>query len=206
VVVHSERPKLVPAGAELIVGLPSDHPHSLTFAHRELFAARLEDYDLFVYLEDDLLLSPENLEAFLEVNAALAEDEIAGFLRYETDDGGTRRLVDAHEPFGWVADSVHEVGPYRFAAFSNPHSGCYALSRRQLRKAIESGGYLVPPHAAFVGMRETAATDVYLHCGLAKRICISHWECFLVRHLRRSAEGILGTPDREFAAQLAALG
>jgi len=79
-------------------------------------------------------------------------------------------------------------------------------SRRQLRKAIESGGYLVTPHAAFAGMREAAATDVDLHCGLEKRICVSHWECFLVRHLRRNAEGILGTPEREFAAQLAADG
>lgn len=87
-VVNSDRVKRVPPGIRLVVGLPTPDPCSLPFAHKRLFAERQDDYDLFIYTEDDILIRDHNLAAFLEASAVLSEDEIAGLFRYERDEAG----------------------------------------------------------------------------------------------------------------------
>ncbi len=94
IVVLSEAPKTLPAGVENVVGLPSRNPWTLPFAHKQIFAQKLEDYDLFVYSEDDIGVTEGHLRAFLEVTEQLQPDEIAGFLRYELDMAGTVYLAE----------------------------------------------------------------------------------------------------------------
>ena len=132
-------------GAEVRVGLPSRDTYSLPFAHRKLFLECANDFDLFVYTEDDTLITPANLRAFLEVQQYLREDEIAGFLRSETNPDGIRYIVSANSHFRWVPDSAFSRTQYRFAEFSNQHSGCFIVTRSQLARAIASGGFTVEP-------------------------------------------------------------
>jgi hypothetical protein len=204
-VVHSDRVKRVPAGVQLVVGLPTPDPCSLPFAHKRLFVERQDDYDLFVYTEDDILIKEHNLAAFLEASAVLPEDEIAGLFRYERDGAGQMFFVDAHPPWDWVAGSAAVHGGYVFATFSNAHSGCYVLTRSHLRRVVRSGGYLVPPHDDFCDTRASAATDPYTRCGLSRRLCISHLDRFLIHHLPNNYVGVLGTEEAEFRARLTEL-
>jgi hypothetical protein len=204
-VIHSDRPKRVPAGVRLVVGLPTPDPCSLPFAHKRLFAERQDDYDLFIYTEDDILIGEHNIAAFLEAGSVLREDEIAGLLRYERDEAGRRFFVDAHPPFDWVDGSFEVRGGYTLATFANQHSGCYVLTRAHLRKALRSGGYLVAPHETYYDMRASAATDPYTLCGLTRRICASHLDRFLIHHLPNTYVGVLGTEEGEFRERLGAL-
>jgi hypothetical protein len=202
IVLNSDRPKRVPDGVELIVGLPTPDPHSLPFAHKTLFAERARDFDLFVYSEDDILIEAHQLIAFLKATEVLPEDETPGFFRYEYGPDGQIWYVDAHLPYDWVPGSVRRHGDYVFASFSNEHSGCYVLTQVQLERAIHSGGYLVPPHRDLYEMRESAATDPYTRCGLAKRLCLSHWREFLIHHLPNTYAGALGARQNQFDAQV----
>jgi hypothetical protein len=202
IVLHSDRSKRVPAGVELVVGLPSPDPYSLPFAHKALFAERAREFELFVYSEDDILIEQHHLTAFLKAAEVLPDDEIPGFFRYEYGPDGQMWYVDAHPPYDWMPGSVQRRGEYVFASFSNEHSGCYALTQAQLQRAIRSGGYVVPPHGGLYEMRESAATDPYTRCGLAKRLCLSHWREFLVHHLPNSYAGALGTRQDAFHAQI----
>src|SRR5690349_14299959 len=68
---------------EVITGLPTRNPHSLPFGHRRIFAERKDAYDLFVYSEDDILITQRNIEAFLRATAILPPQELAGFFRWE---------------------------------------------------------------------------------------------------------------------------
>jgi hypothetical protein len=204
-VIHSDRAKRVPPGTRLVVGLPTPDPCSLPFAHKQLFAERQDDYDLFVYSEDDILVERHNLAALLEAEAVLPEDEVTGFFRYERDEAGRVYFVDAHPPFDWVEGSVASRGGYTFATFSNEHSGCYALTRAKLKTALRSGGYLVPPHEDYCDMRASGATDPYTRCGLTRRLCVSHLDRFLVHHLPNTYVGVLGTEAGEFRAGVARL-
>jgi len=191
VVVFSEAPKGLGIGVEEIVGLPSRNTWTLPFAHKPVFAQRVEQYDLFIYTEDDIGISERQIRAFLEATPELEPEEIAGFLRYEVDPSGTWLLAEPWGHYHWKPESVRRRGRFTVAEFTNEHAGFYILTRSQLRRAIASGGFLRGPCRGRYGWPETAATDPYTQCGFRKVICISALDDFLVHHL----------PDR-YVAQL----
>jgi SAM-dependent methyltransferase len=206
VVVLSNVQKEVGPGVELVVGLPTKDPWSLPFGHKKIFADRLADYDLFIYSEDDTLLTENNIKAFLRVSADLPENEIPGFLRYELGPDGRRNYPEIHGRFHWDATSVRRRGDYIFAFFTCEHSASYLITRAQLRRAIDSGGFLVPPHRGKYDLPCTAATDPYTQCGFIKVICVSHMTDFLVHHLPNKYIGTrFGIEQKEFDLQIAAL-
>jgi SAM-dependent methyltransferase len=194
VVIHSNTGKTSMPGVEVIVGVPTRDAMSLPFASRKTFAQRVNDYDLFIYTEDDILITEDNVRAFLKLSGFVSNDEIVGMFRFEVSPAGKKYYPDVHRRFRWDASSVRNVEEYCFAYFSNEHSGCYILTQKQLRRAIVSGGFVVPPHRGKYTMLETAATDVYTQCGFRKVICISHLEEFLVRHLPDKYLDKQGTP------------
>ncbi len=205
IVVLSNLHKDLGSEVELVVvDLQGMDSWTLPFAHKEILASRLNDYDLFVYSEDDTLLTERNLRAFLEVSAALPEDEIPGFMRFEEGPDGEPHFPDVHGPFHWDAKSVRSRGSDKFAFFTNEHSACYVLTREQLRRAIDSGGFLVKPHCDGIYLLpESAATDPYTQCGFTKLICISRFEDFLLHHLpNKYVEVGLGVSGREVRRQL----
>jgi SAM-dependent methyltransferase len=192
VIVTSNSPKDLGPDVEVVVGLPSKNPWSLPFAHKRLFAERVDSYDLFIYSEDDMGVKEENIQAFVDITTHLENSEIAGFLRYEDSPSGLRYLPDLHGPYHWKPESVRRRGPYTIAEFTNEHAGFYILTQVQLRNAIASGGFLRAPYEGRYGMLETAATDPYTSCGFRKVLCISKLEDFLIHHLSNRYVGKLG--------------
>lgn len=210
IVVLSDIPKELGSDIEVIVGLPNKNPWSLPFGHKTIFANRVNDHDLFIYTEDDILITEKNIRVFLEVTQILPENEIAGFLRYEIEaleqkDNRTVKkywFPDVHGHFHWVPDSVKSIEEYTFASFTNEHSACYVLTNEQLKKAINSGGFMVGPHEGRYDLLCTAATDPYTQCGFKKVICISHLEDFLVHHLSNKHVGKVGLSRDDFRKQV----
>ena len=205
VVVLSEAPKNLGDGVEVVVGLPARNPWSLPFAHKPVFARHADQYDLFIYSEDDILFTERNLEAFQSVSPHLAPDEIAGFLLYEMDAAGKQHLCNFHDHFHWKPETVAQRGPHLVAEFSNEHSAFYMLTQAQLRKAIASGGFLRGPYEGRHDMLCAAATDPYTCCGFRKVICISDLEPFLLHHLPNRYLGKVGIPREMVEEQAEAL-
>jgi len=205
ITVLSEAPKDLGPDIEVAVRRPGRNPRTLPFAHKWIFAERLEQYDVFVYLEDDTLFRERNLRAFLEVTPHLPPDTIAGFLRYEIDRQGRKYCSSVHSHYFWDLNSPATYGGETFARFTNEHAACYVLTREQLRRAIASGGYLVRPHWGAYEILESAATDPYTQCGFTKVICLSRLDDFLLHHLPNCYIGKLGLPLEEVKAQIEAL-
>jgi len=205
VVVVSEAPKRLGKDVEVVVGLPTKNPWSLPFAHKAIFAREADNYDLFVYSEDDILFTERNLHAFLSATPHLAPDEIAGFLLYEADPAGKRHLCNFHGHFHWKPKSLAPRGPHLVAEFSNEHSAFYMLTQGQLKAAIASGGYLRDPYEGRHDMLCAAATDPYTCCGFRKVICISDYEPFLLHHMPNRYLGRVGISEEVFAEQVRAL-
>jgi 2-polyprenyl-3-methyl-5-hydroxy-6-metoxy-1,4-benzoquinol methylase len=204
-VVTSNIPKDLGSDVEVVVGLPIKDPWSLGFAHKKVFADRLDRYDLFIYSEDDVSLSERNIEAFLRATQVLPSTEIAGFMRTEKDGNGKIYFSEVRQHFHWDTQSLCFRGGAAFASFTAEHSACYILTRDQLKRAILSGGYLVPPHEGRHDLLVTAATDPYTQCGFRKMICLTQFEDFLIPHMSNKyvGKGILGC--EEFCDQLRAL-
>jgi 2-polyprenyl-3-methyl-5-hydroxy-6-metoxy-1,4-benzoquinol methylase len=205
IVVLSNINKQLGEDVEVVVGTPTSDPWSLPFGHKQIFADRLNDYDLFVYSEDDILLTQNNVEAFLRASAVLPDDEIAGFFRFEQDTEGNLFYPDVHWNYHWDTHSVRERAGYTFAFFTNEHAACYILTREQLRRACKSGGFLVGPHQGKYDLLVTAATDPYTQCGQTKLICLSHFSDFRVHHLPNKYIGRLSLDSERFEYQMQAL-
>lgn len=204
-VVTSNIPKDLGKDVEVIVGLPTKNPRSLPFAHKQIFADRKQNYDLFIYVEDDILITQRNIDAFLRMAEILPPNEYAGFFRTETDSAGKIYFPDVHRQYHWDAGSVCSRGDRTFAFFTNEHSGCYILTRDQLDRAIASGGFLVPFHEGQYEPLESAATDPFTQCGFRKLICISHLDEFVVPHLSNKYVGKECLSKDEFYLQMRAL-
>ena len=205
VVVLTNVAKNLGAKVEVIVDTPKGDPWSFPFVHKQLFAERLEDYDLFIYSEDDTLITQRNIDAFLEVSESLLSNEIAGFIRSEKAADGSLHFSTVHAHFHWDARSVVKRGAETFAFFSNEHSACYILTREQLRSAIRFGGFLVSPHQERYDLLVSAATDPYTQCGFRKLICISRIHDFVLPHLPNKYIGKLGLNSDDFYSQVDAL-
>ena len=205
IVVTSNIPKNLGPDIEVVVGLATGDPRSLPFVHKRIFAERMESYDLFVYAEDDNPVTKRNIDAFLRATEVLPPEEIAGFLRTERDSAGKLYFSEPHNHYHWDASSVCRRGDFTFAFYTNEHSGCYVLTREQLRRAIASGGFLVPFHHGEYPPLETAATDPYTQCGFRKLMCISHLDDFLVPHLSNRYAGRGALPAEDFYVQLGRL-
>jgi 2-polyprenyl-3-methyl-5-hydroxy-6-metoxy-1,4-benzoquinol methylase len=205
IVVVSDGPKDLGPGVKVVVGLPVKNPWSLPFAHKQVFAENVGNYDLFAYTEDDIEVTEAHIQSFLRVSPALAEDEIAGFLLYEEDRSGKRYLSNFHDFWHWKPESARQRGDHLVAEFTNEHSAFYLLTQSQLQKAIASGGFLREPYEGRHDMLCAAATDPYTCCGFTKVVCISTINDFLLHHLPDRYVGAVGLDWKSFSEQIQTL-
>jgi 2-polyprenyl-3-methyl-5-hydroxy-6-metoxy-1,4-benzoquinol methylase len=190
VVVLSNLPKTVGPGVEVtVVDLKGKNPGTLPFGHKKLFADHLNDYDLFIYSEDDMLITEANLRAYLKACEVLEGNEIPGFFRFERGTDGLINYPEVHGPHHWDCQSVRRRKDQVFASFTNEHAACYALTRDQLQRAISSGGFLVDPHCGKFDLICSAGNDPYTQCGFEKVIGISSLDDFLIHHLPNAYVG-----------------
>jgi 2-polyprenyl-3-methyl-5-hydroxy-6-metoxy-1,4-benzoquinol methylase len=205
IVVVSNVPKDLGPDVEVIVGLPDPNPWTLPFAHKPVFVERADRYDLFIYSEDDTLITQDNIDAFLWAESILPPGEIAGFLRTEQAEDGTVYYSTVHGHYHWDARSVRRRDGEVFAFYTNEHGACYMLTQAQLKRAIASGGFAVGPHEGKYDLLVSAATDPYTQCGMEKLICVSRIERFLCKHLTNKYIGKTGVRSEFVDVQLKAL-
>lgn len=205
IVVLCEASKGFGSDVTEIVGLPTKDPWSLPFGHRKLFVDRAQDYDLFIYTEDDILIREGNVWAFLRASESLPENLLPGFLLYELYPDGSKNYPQIHGPYHWVPSSVTRVGKYVCADLSNDHSACYMLTRQQLERAIRSGGFRLSPHSGRYDLLCTAATDPYTQCGFSRVICLSHLSEFELHHLPNVYLNRTGLDEESNRLQIKAL-
>lgn len=190
---------------EVRVGVPSENPWSLPFAHRPLFRERLDEHDFFIYSEDDTLLEWPVLDRFIQSIGELEPNEIAGFMRTETSPDGIVYYSTSHSFFRWHPDTIRQRAGKLWARYSNEHAACFVVSQRQLRSAIESGGFGDEPHEGRYDMLCAAATDIYTQCGLERLVCVDDLEGFSLKHLPNKYIGKMGLPKEEMQWQIEAL-
>lgn len=152
--------------------VPVDHPHRLVctsvglglpFSCRDDMAKDIEKHDIFLFSENDMLITEDNIDAFLEHQSRLPGDQVSGFYRYELNDG-VKLLLDLNPFWGTVVVDTFE----RDFSVINQHQGSWLLTRAQLKHCIESGQFLVAPHRGPYGILEQGASDPYTNCGLTK--------------------------------------
>jgi hypothetical protein len=107
------------------------HPFGLTWAHRAPMTARHSEFDLCMYLEDDILITWNVLRAWLEDTEKLYDAGfLRGFLRVEEN-------LDAHKvATDWMETQrpvVYEVAGGRYIQPYCPYQAFWVYTARQMR-------------------------------------------------------------------------
>jgi GT2 family glycosyltransferase len=189
-VVHSNVPI---EGVETVLHTspPNGSWLNLPWECRKTIYEHRDSYDLYLYSENDHLISERNIDAFAKIE--LPENMIAGFMRYENSPHG-RFYPDYHKHFDWDLNSVQEIGNYTVAKFGNLHQGSFLVTRKQLARAI-GPAFLDPNQRQWNSEYDPLArcsTDLY-DTGFEKVIPISHFEDFLIHHLPDKYFGVYDT-------------
>ena len=118
----------------------------LTRAHRHHFRARLEEFDFFLYSEDDVAVSEEGFQYFLERYQPLwKRNWLFGFYRTEVSLSGALQLPD-HMRSDRIVDApvfVADDGHW-YVEPKNAYCAFWLVDREQLREFVDepSGRYL----------------------------------------------------------------
>jgi hypothetical protein len=146
-------------------------PRELGFVCHDVLAAQADDYDWFCYLEDDVHIA----DPWFLRKVALVEQRTDGEVvlmpnRFELMQGPRIEKVYVDGPVSrnfttfWqdIASDPAIVLIYlglkvRFVRASNPHAGCFFLSRRQFA-TWRAKPYFGDRDQAFMGPMESAAT------------------------------------------------
>ena len=77
----------------------------LCWVHRDIFASKVEDYDLFIASQSDILITQRSVGRFLWESANLPPEYITGFIAYEiAADTGEKLFVSMDIKYPAVKD------------------------------------------------------------------------------------------------------
>ena len=163
--------------------LSSSHPMMLAFGHRSVMRAALSQYDLFVYLEADMLMLLPQLQAWARDEAALLRDPTArangvhrGFYRWEVHNGSPI-MSDEYPPWLPRACSVPDVASYPcrynvlapaphqgsrwFIGLPNPYSAAWVMRATGCGPSlpVRRQAPMLPKHSAPSGRRSRQVTS-----------------------------------------------
>ena len=121
------------------------HPYLLTWCHQQIFRDRIKEDTTtshFMYIEDDIVITPENIEYWLEGREALRNiGLIPSFLRYERSSRNSKLFA---------TDLTKKVNPlitpkayadskeYAYMNLPQPYQGMYLLDRELIEEHLNS--------------------------------------------------------------------
>lgn len=179
---------------------PECDPMFVGFRLQEEFVNKVEEFDWFLLIEDDIVLydtfTIEKLEKFNQESGY--ENAILYPNRYEMYQG-TKRYIDLtiEQPLSWNQLSSVEIEGVKFAEFSNPHAAFYCLSRKQMKQWIKSGR-LFKNQVVNVGPLESAATFCLLECFSIYKPHPSNLNYFEVRHYDSKYSKLYPEPESPY--------
>jgi len=174
---------------ELVV--EPDDPRQLPLLTRDRLIADPEPADLWLYLEDDLLLlDPLFFDKQCWWLDLVHHTQVLMPHRYELVHGGAggRLLVDGpmaaqlinplNQPQPAAVGGAFDGRQVLFDRTTNPHSGLFVVSERQRRQLQDAA----LPREGFVGPLETAATLTVLHRYPVCKPSLAHRRFLMVEH------------------------
>ncbi len=113
------------------------HPYHLTYIHREHMKRLIDDYDYFMYTEDDILLPFDNFREYIENFKLLFPKFIPSFVRIEKS-GNDNMVVDMQKPQS-IKDSITvTIGKKKFLGLERPYHGFWIMPMKELKETMIS--------------------------------------------------------------------
>jgi hypothetical protein len=150
---------------------------------RSRIESEVNNYDYFIFSENDHLWKEFHVDNFIEYEKILPSNRISGLIQFEENESG-RYYPGYHANYEWDYESVEFHSGKYFAHFSNLHQASFLISNKQL-----SGTLLARrDFSKFMGndkysLKCKANTDIFQYCGFKKVICISDFDRNIIHHM-----------------------
>lgn len=117
-----------------------EDPLKLTWMHRKAMAERVEEFDLFVYGEDDILIPEAAMRLWLRDAERLAPlGFMPGLVRVEHNRSGKLVLSDYLHPA--TEPKIVQVEGMKYLANPFPYQACWLCNKEQMRRFVQSPSY-----------------------------------------------------------------
>lgn len=121
-------------GAEIVVNKHLTHPYHLTWCHRKHILDNINNYDWFMYQEDDILIPRQNFYTYIENFNLLWNRYIPSFVRVE-EHKGKKFVVDIT-----CRQSSKNIITYKeknFIKLDNPYHAFWIMSREAILSELK---------------------------------------------------------------------
>lgn len=149
-----------------VIETPECDPLYVGFRIQDEFVERLNQFDWFLFLEDDVIIHDSSLLDKLETFNQCCGFQNAVLLpnRYEMWEGRKSYIdLTIDREVAWNQLSKVEIAGVQYAECTNPHSALYCLSQAQMMNWYRSGQRWKYQNL-MVGPLESAATFCLLEC------------------------------------------
>jgi len=119
--------------------LSNTHPFYLTWKCRELLQQQRDEYDIFMYIEDDILVPYKAIKYWLKYNQILLESNYnLGFVRIEVDNG-IEYITDL---YGEILDTFIDVNEQKYCVNNkNPYCAFWIYNKNEFNNFLNSKYY-----------------------------------------------------------------
>ena len=162
----------------------------LVHQHKPWFFELKDQFDYFIYCEDDVFITEWNFQTYIKEQKNLPTPFACGFLRYEHKPNKAYKFLFDQHPVHSIHRRGKEVIKNNYIINQNSyfevyniHQGCYILTKDLLDIAIKSGKYLDRQDYYAGHPLEGAASDVYYKCNITKVIPRLNISNLVVHHL-----------------------
>lgn len=141
--------------------LSNIHPFYLTWKCRDLLQQQQNDYDIFMYIEDDILVPYKAINYWLEYNEKLIEMNCnLGFVRIEIDDN-IEYITDLP---GIKFDTIINLDGKKYCVNDkNPYCAFWIYNKNEFNKFVNSNYYDINNITNY-GIREQSAIGLHGNC------------------------------------------
>lgn len=141
IIVHGT----TPLNRNDITFITHEDPECTVYYHRNDFIEKQNEYDYFLFSEDDILISEQTIDTYIRYDSILPHDHCLGFLRYENTPEKIKYLIDLwlNVPgYDYIKSSCVQIDKHNYFTVTNPHQSCYILSQVKLKYTIANSRYI----------------------------------------------------------------
>lgn len=146
----------------IIHNLGSNNPYYLAWSCRGLLKNQKDDYDIFIYIEDDILIPCEALQYWFDHKDSIIKNRFnLGFVRIETDVYGNEYLGDLDKKMN-VQNTVIISGKTYVINNVNPYCGSWIYDKTEFHNFLNSKFYHGNRNIPYIyGIREGSAIGMH---------------------------------------------
>ena len=181
IIVNSNIPLDI-KGIDMVNVIKLDNYQLLPITCRQVIGDHKNDFDVFLFGENDHLFKEYHIDKHLEYTSFLPKDRITGLIQYEEDETG-KYYPAYHAHYDWDYSSVEEYNGKKFAHFTNLHQATFILTKDQLHTIGAKFDFTQFFGPSRYSEKCKVNTDIYQFGDWKKLICISDFKDNLIHHL-----------------------